>query len=426
MINRNRQQIKIINIISDSIIIILSYIIAMYVRFGLMNGVVTVNPFKTGLLIAVALLAVVMAVAYQAFHSSYGAMIVVTAIGTVILMALFFMFRFVDFSRWSLVLFFVLTSVLVIVKHIAGHAIVARNASLGNGKRVVALAGDGKAAEQYSKEVKEQFPQYEIQRFDFQDNIDEIVIALEPEDAGKVPEILKFADKEGVYVSLIPFYSDYIPAHPEIETLGKSKLINLRATPLDNIGNALIKRFSDIFLSAIGILVLSPLMLFTAAGVKLSSPGPILFKQERVGKDKKNFKMLKFRSMKVNAEENTAWSTDVDPRRTKFGSFIRKYSIDELPQLFNVFKGDMSLVGPRPEIPFYVAQFKETIPLYLVRQQVRPGMTGWAQVNGLRGDTSIEERVEHDIWYIENWSAMLDISILFKTVFGAKFKNEEK
>ena len=166
-------------------------------------------------------------------------------------------------------------------------------------------------------------------------------------------------------------------------------------------------------------------MIASLIGVKLSSPGPVFFKQERIGKDKIPFYMLKFRSMRVNAEEATAWSTNEDPRRTKFGSFIRKYSIDELPQLFNVLKGDMSLIGPRPEIPFYVAQFKETIPLYLVRQQVRPGMTGWAQVNGLRGDTSIEDRVEHDIWYIENWSAGLDIKILFMTVFGGKFKNEE-
>ena len=134
--------------------------------------------------------------------------------------------------------------------------------------------------------------------------------------------------------------------------------------------------------------------------------------------------MLKFRSMRINDSEKTGWSTSSDPRRTKFGSFIRKYSIDELPQLFNVFKGDMSLVGPRPEVPYYVHQFKETVPRYLIRQQVRPGMTGWAQIHGLRGDTSIEDRVEYDIWYIENWSLWLDISILFLTLFGG-FINEE-
>ena len=127
--------------------------------------------------------------------------------------------------------------------------------------------------------------------------------------------------------------------------------------------------------------------------------------------------MLKFRSMQVNDNETTGWSTDKDPRKTRFGSIIRKFSIDEIPQLINVLKGDMSLVGPRPEVPYYVRQFKEDVPLYLVRQQVRPGMTGWAQINGLRGDTSIEERVKYDIWYIENWSLWLDIKILFLTFF---------
>ena len=135
--------------------------------------------------------------------------------------------------------------------------------------------------------------------------------------------------------------------------------------------------------------------------------------------------MYKFRSMRITGTEDTGWSTNEDPRKTKFGSFIRKYSIDELPQFFNVLKGDMSLIGPRPEVPFHVNHFKEEIPLYLVRQQVRPGITGWAQVHGLRGDTSIEKRVKYDIWYIENWSLWLDIKILFMTVFGG-LKNDEK
>ena len=153
--------------------------------------------------------------------------------------------------------------------------------------------------------------------------------------------------------------------------------------------------------------------------------GPILFRQERVGRNKKNFKMYKFRSMRINTSQNTGWSRDHDDRKTKFGAFIRKFSLDELPQFFNVLKGDMSLVGPRPEIPFYVEQFKEDVPLYMVKHQVRPGITGWAQVNGFRGDTSIKGRIEHDIYYIEHWNLLLDIKILFMTVFGGKFVNSE-
>ena len=134
--------------------------------------------------------------------------------------------------------------------------------------------------------------------------------------------------------------------------------------------------------------------------------------------------MYKFRSMRVNNEQDTAWSSSVDNRRTWLGSLLRKISLDELPQLFNVFRGEMSLVGPRPEIPFYVERFRETVPLYMVKYQVRPGMTGWAQIHGLRGDTSIPARVEHDLWYIENWSLGLDIMILFKTLFGGMINRE--
>ena len=203
-------------------------------------------------------------------------------------------------------------------------------------------------------------------------------------------------------------------------------VINVRSIPLDNVFNATIKRMFDIICSLILIILTSPFMLFVAVGVKVTGgPGGVLFKQKRVGLNKKEFTMLKFRSMRENDKEETAWSTDTDPRKTKFGSFIRKFSLDELPQFFNVLVGDMSLVGPRPEIPFFVDQFKEEIPLYLVRQQVRPGITGWAQVNGLRGDTSIKERIEHDIWYIENWTLWLDIKIIFMTVFGGMINSEK-
>ncbi len=166
-------------------------------------------------------------------------------------------------------------------------------------------------------------------------------------------------------------------------------------------------------------------MLACAVGVKLSSPGPVLFRQERIGKEKRPFYMYKFRSMRVNDRQDTAWSRDRDERKTAFGAFMRKCSLDELPQLWNVFKGDMSLVGPRPEIPHYVEQFRKEVPLYMVKHQVRPGITGWAQVNGLRGDTSIRERVELDVYYIEHWSLWFDIHILLTTVFGGKFINSE-
>ena len=188
-----------------------------------------------------------------------------------------------------------------------------------------------------------------------------------------------------------------------------------------------LKRGQDVLLSALALLLLWPWMLLLALVIYIDSPGASpFFVQERIGLNKKPFMMYKFRSMRVNVQQETGWSTDCDPRKTHFGSFIRKFSLDELPQFFNVLKGDMSLVGPRPEVPYHVEHFKEEIPRYLVRQQVRPGCTGWAQIHGLRGDTDIAERIRYDIWYIENWTVALDIKIIFRTVFGGKMVNDEK
>ena len=255
--------------------------------------------------------------------------------------------------------------------------------------------------------------------------IDEVVAALDVEEAAEMANVIRACEHTGTKVSIIPYYNDLMPSNPAIEAVGTSKLINLRSNPLDDPAKAAIKRGFDLVVSLLLILLLSPLLLFLAIGTKLSSPGPVLFRQERVGKYKKPFTMYKFRSMRVNDREKTAWSTKADPRKTKFGSVIRKFSLDELPQLFNVVKGDMSLIGPRPEIPFFVDQFKDSVPLYMVKHQVRPGMTGWAQVNGYRGDTSIVKRIEHDIWYIENWTMRLDLKILFMTAMGG-FMNNEK
>ena len=185
-----------------------------------------------------------------------------------------------------------------------------------------------------------------------------------------------------------------------------------------------LKNLLDRLLALVGTAALSWLLLGVGIAVRLDSPGPVLFKQERVGRNKKPFYMYKFRSMRVNASEKTGWSRNEDPRKTPFGSFIRKFSIDELPQFFNVLKGDMSLVGPRPEVPFYVEQFKEEIPRYMVKHQVRPGITGWAQVNGYRGDTSIKKRIEYDIYYIENWNVFFDLKILLMTL--TRSMNSEK
>ena len=252
-----------------------------------------------------------------------------------------------------------------------------------------------------------------------EESIDEVVIALEYDQYHHLTGIFDVCEKSGTKVSVIPFYTKYLPTRPYIDEVEGLPVINIRKIPLDNLLNNWMKRLFDFFSSLFLIIVLSPFLMITAICVKLTSTGPILYKQERVGLNKKNFMMYKFRSMKVSADnlDKTAWTTKDDPRKTKFGSFMRKYNIDELPQLFNILNGTMSVVGPRPEIPYHVYNFKEEIPLYMVKHQVRPGLTGWAQVNGFRGDTSIQGRIEHDIFYIENWSFLFDIKILFMTVF---------
>ena len=190
------------------------------------------------------------------------------------------------------------------------------------------------------------------------------------------------------------------------------------------IGYAL-KRAFDVLASAVGLVALSPLMLGMALVIRCTSPGPALYRQLRVGRNGKAFLMYKFRSMWDDAERTSIWTKRNDPRRTAFGSWMRRYSLDELPQLVNVLCGSMSLIGPRPEQPILVERFEKTIPRYGERHQVRPGITGWAQVNGLRGDTSVEDRVAHDLWYVEHWTLGLDGRILFKTIFGGMVNRQE-
>jgi exopolysaccharide biosynthesis polyprenyl glycosylphosphotransferase len=204
-----------------------------------------------------------------------------------------------------------------------------------------------------------------------------------------------------------------------MEDLQGLPIINIRHVPLSNTLNMLAKRAVDLIGSLFLIVLFSPVMIASVVGIKLSSKGPVIFKQERVGLHNKSFQMYKFRTMELQKPqaEAKAWTVKDDPRVTKIGRILRRTSMDELPQLFNILMGDMSIVGPRPERPLFVEKFKEEIPRYMIKHQVRPGLTGWAQINGLRGDTSIEKRVEYDLFYIENWTMGFDIKIMFLTLF---------
>ena len=258
-----------------------------------------------------------------------------------------------------------------------------------------------------------------------ENKLDEIAITLSLAEYGHLPEIVEQCEKSGVHTKFIPDYAGVIPNKPYTEDLQGLPVINIRHVPLSNTLNAVIKRIMDIVGALIALILASPVMLISAIAIKLTSKGPVIFAQERIGMHNKPFKMYKFRTMYVQEvkEEQKGWTTKDDPRVTKVGKFLRRTSIDELPQLFNILMGRMSLVGPRPERPQFVEKFKEEIPRYMVKHQVRPGLTGWAQVNGLRGDTSIEKRIEYDLYYIENWTLEFDFKILFLTVFKG-FVNE--
>ena len=246
---------------------------------------------------------------------------------------------------------------------------------------------------------------------------DRVVLAIPLKYYYKINELVESCERVGIKAEIIPDYIRYFPAQPSVDMIEDIPIINIRYVPLDDNFNKFMKYASDYIISIIAIIITSPVMIITAIAIKLTSPGPVIFKQERMGYNGKTFMMYKFRSMKVQDpnEEKSEWTTRDDPRKTKVGDFIRRTSIDELPQFFNVLKGDMSVVGPRPERPFFVEQFKETIPKYMVKHQVKPGLTGWAQIHGCRGDTSIRKRIKYDIEYVENWHMGLDLGIMIKT-----------
>jgi Undecaprenyl-phosphate glucose phosphotransferase len=248
--------------------------------------------------------------------------------------------------------------------------------------------------------------------------VDQVMIALPIEDQPLVKELMERLAQRTVDVKLVPDLYQYITLCGGLEEFGGLPIISLQAGPLDG-WNLIAKRLFDIALSLSTIAITAPVMLLLAVLIKASSRGPVLFKQERMGIDGKTFQMLKFRTMYTGAEQaGVKMATRDDPRRTPLGLLLRRASLDELPQLFNVLVGDMSLVGPRPERPVFIEEFKRQVPRYHLRHKVKSGMTGWAQINGLRGQTSIQKRIEFDLYYIENWSLMLDLKILVRTALG--------
>ncbi len=369
------------------------------------------------------------------------------SVGLVALIVVIFgLFRSFVYSRSVFALFYVLNIIFGAVFRTILRTILRKLRARGYNLKHVLLVGYSRAAEQYMDHIREN-PQWgyvvvgvlddhvpagtlyhgvkvlgtlgNLEIILPENKLDEIAITLPLQDYEKLTDMVNICEKFGVHTKFIPDYNSVIPTRPYTEDIGGLPVINIRYVPLTNTANIVVKRLMDIVGSICGIILTSPIMLFCAIAVRFSSRGPIIFKQERVGLHNKTFRMYKFRSMRVQSDkaEKKGWTVRNDPRVTPVGRFLRKTSLDELPQLFNILKGDMSLVGPRPERPQFVDKFREEIPRYMVKHQVRPGLTGWAQVNGLRGDTSIRKRIEYDIYYIENWTVLFDVKIILMTFF---------
>ena len=443
----------------DALILIGSFMLSWYIRYrsGLFESSVEAVPLRiyqrTLVMIVPAMIVIYSACnLYSSNHRFKGRRLEIASvleanlIGGLLLLSSLQILSQMYWSRWHIFMFFAFNTVFDITARFMIWGFIKRMRKRGKNQRHVLLVGYSRAAEEYIDRVV-QNPQWGFNIRGILDDrieagtmykgikvlgkidnlmiilpenqLDEIAITLSLGEYYRLEEIVALCEKSGVHTKFIPDYNNIIPTKPYTEDILGMPVINIRYVPLMNTFPAAIKRLSDLFGSIAAIILASPIMLVFAIIIKVTSPGPLIFKQERVGLHNKPFMMYKFRSMiqQDTKSEKKAWTVRDDPRVTKVGRIMRKTSIDELPQLFNVLKGEMSLVGPRPERPFFVEKFQEEIPRYMVKHQVRPGMTGWAQIHGYRGDTSIKKRIEYDLYYIENWTLGLDIKILFLTIF---------
>ncbi|MDR1321647.1 MAG: undecaprenyl-phosphate glucose phosphotransferase [Gracilibacteraceae bacterium] len=456
MIKENQRVLNYLHILTDGLCVMLALAAAYGLRFFALPSAEAHLPFDFYLRVGLALTPFYLILysvwgLYESFRSrSVGEEVIMLTqanlAGFAAALAVSALLKTVNFSRLVLLFFFILCVLLTTGKRLLLRLVLRQARLKGYNVKNVLLIGAGPLARDYLAVLAQnQALGYQIIGCvsgdadlpdvkklggfaDLESLLerlvpDEVVAALEMEDFPYMRDVIRLCEKTGTKVSLIPFYAEYIPTRPAVDEIDGLPLINIRRIPLDNTGNALLKRAVDICGSLFLIVLTSPVMLATALLVRLSSPGPVIFRQERLGRGKKPFTMYKFRTMVVNDAEQTGWSTNSDSRRTPVGTFLRKFSLDEMPQFFNVLAGSMSLVGPRPELPHFAREFKESVPRYMVKHQVRPGITGWAQINGLRGNTSIPRRIDHDLYYIENWSLSLDIRILFLTI--ARGMNEE-
>ena len=460
MIKDNQRYFNRLHVVIDAVVICIAYVLAWIYKFLILKDQrgLTLAQYCVAL-IGIIPLYLMLYLACNLYTSKRvqgrrlegGNIVKANTIGILIVMAAFFPLRDVIepikyYSRWMLAYFYVINIVLEIIarnlirwclrkirrkgfnlRHLifvgySGAAEAFIDRILANpqwGYKISGILDDNKEPGYTYKGIAVLGSTDELEKILENNRLDEIALTLALREYYKLKRIVAICEKSGVHTKFVPDYNDIIPTRPYTEDLLGLPVVNIRHVPLTNSFNMICKRAMDIGGAIVAIIIFSPVMLVTAVLVKTTSKGPLIYKQGRVGLHNQTFQMDKFRSMEVQSakSEKRAWTVRDDPRVTKVGRVIRKTSIDELPQLFNILKGDMSLVGPRPERPFFVEKFREEIPRYMVKHQVRPGLTGWAQVNGYRGDTSIKKRIEYDLYYIENWTMGLDIKILFLTFF---------
>ena len=457
MIKDNQKVFNRAHVFLDAVIVAGSYFLAWLIKFNVPffvddgAGVLPMSTYMNGLYLLVPGY-----VALYTFFNMYTpkratrrkyeiiSIIQTNTIGILFFMVGLFILKQEDFSRQMIFIFYVLNITLSTIARSILRSTLQYFRRRRYNLRYILLVGYSRAAEEYITRIN-QNPQWgyvvrailddrvprgtlykgvkvvgRIENLLYvlpENKLDEIAITLSLSDYDQLERIIDLCEKSGVHTKFIPDYNALVPSRPYTEDLMGLPVINIRYVPLTNTINWMIKRLVDIVGAIVGIVVFSPFMLIAAIAIRLTGRGPIIFKQERVGFQNKPFRIYKFRTMEMKKDETRAWTVKDDPRITKVGKILRKTSIDEVPQFFNILIGEMSLVGPRPEQSMFVEQFREEIPRYMIKHQVRPGLTGWAQINGFRGDTSIRRRIDYDIFYIENWTFSFDIKIILMTIF---------
>jgi len=461
MLKKHQEVFQTILFLTDMAIISLGWVLAYFLRFYLgpipvLKGITAAKEFLSLLIFLLPVFAITFRSfgLYEPMRSSarfaeIKKVFSASILSTLIFITIIYLFKEYKYSRVVFLYFLGLITIFLSVFRYLLRLLVGWLRKQGYNLRFVLIVGDGKLAQEVERKLVDH-AEYGFKIVGFltkeKDSVgkkingipvlarysdikevlnkmavDQVILALPFEHVRMLKGILGEIYDEMAEIKVVPDLYQYFTLRQGIEVLDGLPIINLRESPLYG-WNRLLKRLFDMVVSLAILSLASPFMFIIALLIKLSSPGQVFYKQKRMGLDGKTFKIIKFRSMRVNAEQETGpvWARHGDARRTKIGKLLRRYNIDELPQFYNVLKGEMSIVGPRPERPEFMQEFKKRIPEYMLRHKMKAGITGWAQVNGLRGETSIEERTKYDLYYIENWSLLSDLKIFLKSFFAVR------